>query len=156
MPTKLIQASRSRGAKQAPPSPERSRIMRAVKGYGNVSTELRMVKLLRASSITGWRRHQPLPGRPDFVFRSQRVALFIDGCFWHGCKKCFRAPKDRAEYWSQKIENNRKRDRRWGAQLRAAGWRVMRVWEHDMNREHVIISRLCRTLAMPQLEKGIG
>jgi DNA mismatch endonuclease (patch repair protein) len=154
MLTKPIQVSRSQGAKETPPTAERSRIMRAVKGRGNLSTEVRMVEILRENKITGWRRHQPLPGRPDFVFRAQRVALFVDGCFWHGCKKCFRAPKDRAIYWSQKIEGNRRRDRRVSAQLRAAGWHVMRVWEHDMKRERVIVSRLCRMLGMAPLKRG--
>lgn len=105
-----------------------------------------MVTILRANAISGWRRHPPLPGRPDFVFRAQRVALFIDGCFWHGCPKCYRAPKDRAAYWSRKVDGNRKRDRHASAQLRASGWRVMRIWEHDLKRERGVAERLCRML----------
>ena len=121
--------------------------MRAVKSCGNETTELKMVTILRGNSITGWRRHQPLPGHPDFVFRAERVAVFVDGCFWHGCPKCYRAPKDRAEYWAKKVAENRRRDRCVSATLRIAGWRVIRFWEHEMKRERVVASRLCRALA---------
>lgn len=121
--------------------------MRAVKARGNATTELKMVAILRGNSITGWRRHQPLLGHPDFVFRAERVVVFVDGCFWHGCPKCYRAPKDRAEYWAKKVTGNRRRDRRVSATLRVAGWRVLRVWEHAMKRERVVASRLRRALA---------
>ena len=134
------------GDNQAPLTTERSRTMRAVKGRNNASTELRMVRILKSKAITGWRRHQSLPGRPDFAFRAKRVALFVDGCFWHGCPRCYRAPKSRASYWSQKVEANRKRDKRANAQLRAAGWKVIRVWEHDMSRSHSVASRIGRML----------
>jgi DNA mismatch endonuclease (patch repair protein) len=121
--------------------------MQAVKGRGNATTELKMVAILRGSTITGWRRHQALPGHPDFLFRAERVAVFVDGCFWHGCPKCYRAPRDRAEYWAKKIAGNRQRDRRVSAELRIAGWRVVRVWEHAMKREQTVASRLRRALA---------
>ena len=108
---------------------KRSAVMAAVRGSGNHSTEIRMVALLRAHGITGWRRHQALPGRPDFAFRVQKLALFVDGCFWHGCPRCYTAPATRKAFWKAKLESNRQRDRRVSRQLRAAGWSVIRVWE---------------------------
>ena len=59
--------------------------MAAIRSRGNKDTELKLASILRASGITGWRRHQPLPGHPDFIFRHARLAVFVDGCFWHGC-----------------------------------------------------------------------
>lgn len=71
---------------------KRSQIMAAVRSTGNRTTELRLASILRANGITGWRRHQPLPGKPDFVFRRERLAVFADGCFWHGCPRHLRMP----------------------------------------------------------------
>jgi len=86
---------------------------------------------LRAHGITGWRRKARVFGKPDFVFRSERVAVFVDGCFWHrhpGCR--FAAtPKSRPEFWLPKFERNVARDRLVTRTLRSAGWRVVRVWE---------------------------
>jgi DNA (cytosine-5)-methyltransferase 1 len=76
----------------------------------------------------------PLPGlrsRADVVFRSARVAVFVDGCFWHGCPIHGTWPKANGEWWRQKIERNRKRDSETDQRLTAAGWRVIRVWEHE-------------------------
>ncbi len=146
-------ASRSRSSNDAPPSAQRSRTMRAVRGRGNVSTELKIVKILKAGSIKGWRRHLNLPGHPDFTFPSQRVVLFVDGCFWHGCARCYRAPKERADYWREKVERNRSRDKQVSVTLRKAGWRVIRVWEHDIAKEQTILSRLNRMLTVQRLAK---
>lgn len=67
----------------------------------------------------------------DIVFPGPRVAVFVDGCFWHGCPRHATYPKTNREYWLPKLEENRKRDRRQTVRIRAAGWRVFRVWEHD-------------------------
>lgn len=71
-----------------------------------------------------------LPGRPDFVLPRHKVAVFVDGCFWHGCPKHYQAPATRADFWFKKIGDNRRRDLLVTAQLKAAGWKVVRVWEH--------------------------
>ena len=71
---------------------KRSQVMAAIRSRGNKDTELKLATILRAAHITGWRRHQPIPGRPDFVFRRARLAIFVDGCFWHGCPKHGRKP----------------------------------------------------------------
>lgn len=69
--------------------------------------------------------------RPDIVFPAERVAVFVDGCFWHGCPKHFRPPATNATYWNAKIARNEARDRRNDAELLSAGWTVIRVWEHE-------------------------
>ncbi|HPE13915.1 MAG: DNA mismatch endonuclease Vsr [Gemmatimonadetes bacterium] len=113
----------------APESPARSRNMAAIRSRGNRTTELRLAAALRFFGLKGWRRHLPLPGRPDFAWPKERVAVFVDGCFWHGCPKCYRPPKHNAAFWREKIETNRRRDRRVARQLRADGWSVLRIWE---------------------------
>ncbi len=108
---------------------QRSRNMASIRSKGNTSTEKAFVRLVRKARISGWRRDAKLPGKPDFVFHSQRLAVFVDGCFWHGCPRCYRAPEDNRTYWRAKVLSNRKRDRRRARELRGLGWRVMRVWE---------------------------
>src|SRR2546430_182133 len=105
--------------------------MAAVRSKGNRETELRLVDILRAAGITGWRRHQTLPGRPDFVFRAERLAVFVDGCFWHGCPQHCRMPAANSRYWQQKISRNISRDRASVRSLKAAGWRVIRLWRSE-------------------------
>ena len=106
--------------------------MAAIKSRGNRSTELRFLAGLRWHGITGWCRNSQVTGRPDFLFQKERVAVFIDGCFWHGCATHMRLPSANREYWKAKIEANRRRDRRVGAALRKLGWSVLRVWEHEL------------------------
>jgi DNA mismatch endonuclease, patch repair protein len=109
-----------------------SRQMRSIKGRGNRSTELVFLALLRQNKVKGWRRNWPLPGKPDFVFPRQRVAVFVDGCFWHGCSSCYRLPQTRKSYWATKRERNKLRDKTVTRQLKAKGWVVVRIWEHEL------------------------
>ena len=111
---------------------ERSKRMALVKGRGNRSTELRLLELFRVLHIRGWRRGSRLPGRPDFVFTGQRVAVFVDGCFWHGCPEHYTAPAGNAAFWRKKRRQNAERDRRADIALRKLGWKVMRIWEHEL------------------------
>lgn len=113
----------------------RSAIMALVRSTGNASTERRLIELFREHGITGWRRRMRLPGKPDFVFRSQKVVVFVDGCFWHGCPRHGHMPSSRQEYWAPKLARNSKRDRAVSRELRAAGWRVIRVWECALTRQ---------------------
>lgn len=106
--------------------------MAAIKSRGNTSTEMAFVKLLKQNKITGWRRHVDLPGKPDFVFRKQRLAIFLDGCFWHCCPKCFQLPKNNRAFWKKKIDQNMLRDGAVRKLLIKKGWRVIRIWEHQM------------------------
>ena len=128
---------------------KRSEIMRSVRSRGNKVTELAMVKLFRQHKIKGWRRHLALAGKPDFVFFDQRVALFVDGCFWHGCTRHCRMPKGNSAYWNPKIASNKIRDSRVNRALRRAGWRVLRIWEHQLARksQQRCMARITRTLS---------
>jgi DNA mismatch endonuclease, patch repair protein len=115
---------------------KRSDIMRAVRSHGNKATELVLVHIFRAHHITGWRRQLAVSGNPDFVFRRERLAVFVDGCFWHGCSKHCRMPKGNANYWKEKIASNKWRDRLVTRTLRKLGWSVLRIWEHDLVRKN--------------------
>jgi DNA mismatch endonuclease (patch repair protein) len=108
--------------------------MAAVRSRGNKATELSLVKLFRAAGLKGWRRHAAILGRPDFVFAKQGVAIFVDGCFWHGCAKHCRMPASNRKYWVAKIERNVRRDSLTRKTLQSKGWKVLRVWEHELKR----------------------
>ncbi|HYE30803.1 MAG TPA: very short patch repair endonuclease [Methylomirabilota bacterium] len=125
---------------------ERSRVMSRIRSNGNRSTELKLLKLLRGSGITGWRRNSKLFGRPDFVFPKERVAIFVDGCFWHGCKRCYRRPGTSQTYWDAKVERNRARDLAVVKALRGKEWKVLRVWEHELKKPIVVLRKLKRRL----------
>ena len=88
--------------------------------------------LFRKHRVTGWRRNQPVFGKPDFVFTMQRVAVFVDGCFWHACPKHSNMPTNNRAFWRKKLTANRARDLVVNKTLRQAGWRVIRVWEHAL------------------------
>jgi DNA mismatch endonuclease (patch repair protein) len=135
---------------------KRSEVMSRIRSRGNKDTELALAKLLRRHGIKGWRRHvqlriadcglrksgtsaRPSPQRgeevrvrPDFVFRRVRLALFVDGCFWHGCPKHATKPANNRAFWRRKLAGNKKRDALVTRTLRRAGWRVFRIWEHEL------------------------
>jgi DNA mismatch endonuclease (patch repair protein) len=97
--------------------------------------------------MVGWRRHLPLPGRPDFVFPEQKVAVFVDGCFWHGCPKCYTRPKTNRKFWDKKREDNMARDKRVTRQLRRQGWKVIRIWQHSLQKSPTTcLNRIRRAL----------
>jgi DNA mismatch endonuclease, patch repair protein len=79
-----------------------------------------------------YRLHAPIPGRPDIVFARARVAVFVDGCFWHGCPEHYTAPAANAEFWRAKLERNVARDRQVDRELAGHGWLVLRLWEHEI------------------------
>jgi DNA mismatch endonuclease, patch repair protein len=117
---------------------KRSLVMSRIHGRGNKDTELRLIVLFRTHGITGWRRGYPLAGKPDFVFPRQRIAVFVDGCFWHGCPVHATWPKQNAEFWRAKILGNRQRDRAVNRLLRNAGWQVLRIWEHSLRKKQQV------------------
>ena len=123
---------------------QRHRSMSAIRSTGNRTTELALVRLLRELRVTGWRRHVKLPGRPDFAFRAERVLVFVDGCFWHGCPRCYAKPATNRRFWSLKVQTNRARDRRQSRELRARGWSVVRIWEHELRRPAIATRKLAR------------
>jgi DNA mismatch endonuclease (patch repair protein) len=120
--------------------------MAAIRSRGNKATELKLASILRAAHITGWRRHQPVPGHPDFIFRRVRRAVFVDGCFWHSCPKHGRKPGSNRAYWLPKLRRNRERDTAVKHSLCSAGWTVIRLWEHDLSTPNRCIARITRAL----------
>ena len=87
-------------------------------------------------------RYQPkgIPERPDFANKTKKVAVFIDGCFWHKCPMCYKPPKSNKKYWKAKVERNTKRDRHVNRKMRKEGWTVLRFWEHQVkeNKSYVL------------------
>lgn len=154
---------------------KRSEVMSRIRGRGNRDTELALAKLLRQCHITGWRRHLKIklgelqvkkpaskpqnnssPAtrtraqfivHPDFVFPRQRTAVFVDGCFWHGCPKHSNLPVNNRDFWEKKLNGNKARDRFVNRCLRKAGWQVVRIWEHDLTkRPDMCVRRIQRAL----------
>ena len=113
---------------------KRSQVMALIRSRANLETELRLVTLFRANHIIGWRRNQSIFGKPDFLFRCERLAVFVDGCFWHGCPKCYRRPKSRQKFWDAKVTRNRQRDIKVTRMLRKNGWQVTRLWAHELTK----------------------
>lgn len=111
---------------------KRSEVMSRIRGRGNKGTELVLVKLFRQQGITGWRRHYPIAGRPDFAFPERKLAVFADGCFWHACPKHGAQPGTNKAYWSKKLAANVARDKAANKALRSSGWRVVRIWQHEL------------------------
>jgi len=116
----------------------RSALMSRIRSRGNKKTEMALACLLKANHITGWRRQQAVFGKPDFLFRAHRLALFVDGCFWHGCPRCYRRPKSNRKFWDAKCARNRERDRRVNRELRRRGWRILRIWEHELTKGAIV------------------
>ena len=121
---------------------ERSKLMGRIGSKGNPSTELRLIKIMRRFRITGWRRGSKLPGKPDFVFPVARVAVFVDGDFWHGHPLKRRIPKTNSVYWRKKIDGNVARDAKVKQILEEMGWTVFRVWESMLCDEEAVAAKL--------------
>jgi len=112
------------------PGAARSGNMRAICSSSNRTTERRLVAFLVQNATKGWKLHPPnMPGNPDLIMPARRVAIFVDGCFWHGCPSCGHIPKTNKAYWRAKIARNKKRDRKSTRELKALGYRVVRIWE---------------------------
>lgn len=107
--------------------------MRSVRSSGNKSTELFFIHLLKVNKIKGWRRHYPVKGKPDIVFLKQRIAIFLDGCFWHGHDCRNTKPKQNKDYWFKKISRNRERDERITRYFQSRDWEVHRIWECELS-----------------------
>lgn len=112
---------------------QRRRNMRAVRNR-DTRQELQLRRALRAARLIGYRVNSAgVLGRPDVTFTRWRVAVFVDGCFWHGCPLCYRPPASNVEFWSQKLAQNRSRDQEVTSNLVASGWTVLRFWEHEIS-----------------------
>lgn len=125
----------------------RSKIMRGVKSKGNRTTERRFRALLVSRGIKGWHLNdRTIFGTPDFIFAKEKFAVFLDGCFWHGCPKCYRRPKSSRKYWDAKVKRNIAHDRQVNRKLKISGWVVIRIWEHTIKHSSksvdLVISKL--------------
>jgi len=127
----------------------RSKIMAAIRSRGNTTTELPLAKLLWAAGIRGYRKHWPVAGKPDFAWPGRKVAVFVDGCFWHGCRRCKHLPRTNTEFWRNKIDTNKRRDRRVTQSLRRKGWTVLRIKECVV-RKASTLARVARALGLSQ------
>ena len=131
------------------PKAKRSEVMARIRSHGNRDTELRLIALMREHGITGWLRNAHAFGKPDFVFRAAKLAVFVDGCFWHGCPRHATMPANNRAFWKAKFARNAARDRDVTRTLRKAGWRVLRVWECALTRAKSVrtAARIVRALA---------
>src|SRR5258708_3463367 len=151
--------------------------MSRIRSRGNRDTELALIRVFRAQGITGWRRHVEIRNaergarneavrvakasfrtprsafrvfsvRPDFVFPRLRVAVFVDGCFWHCCPLHATKPRNNAAFWQKKLASNQTRDQLVTQTLRSAKWRVLRLWEHELARKYEarLVARLHHAL----------
>ncbi|WP_224548557.1 very short patch repair endonuclease [Mesorhizobium sp. CA16] len=109
---------------------QRSRCMSRI-GSKNTKPELTLRRKLFAKGLR-FRTGLKLHGNPDIVFTRARLAVFVDGCFWHGCPQHGTMPKSNLDYWSMKLKRNQDRDTAVNAALRAQGWRVLRYWAHEI------------------------
>lgn len=139
---------------------KRADVMSRIRGRGNRTTELKLAAAFRQQHVVGWRRHvllkpclaseeqqpgkrrQRLSVRPDFIFRREKVAVFVDGCFWHGCPEHSTRPVTNSEFWTKKLKGNMQRDQRATRALLASGWTVLRVWEHDLADPKSVVERV--------------
>lgn len=134
---------------------QRSFIMSRIVSSGNLRTEVRLISILRKHKITGWRRGQNLPGMPDVAFTREKIAIFVDGCFWHSCPYHGHIPKTNQGYWIPKLARNRRRDRSVQRELCNAGWLVLRIWEHALNSEARVITRLRKALDRSSFTRAV-
>lgn len=119
-----------------------SRRMSSVRGKHNKTTEVILRMALVREGMKGWVLHGKMLGRPDFFFPNEMLAVFVDGCFWHGCKKCGHVPKQNNPYWATKLKRNRQRDIDTNRNLRLSGIKVLRFWEHEMKQPEMCITKL--------------
>ena len=115
---------------------KRSEIMKKVRSKNNKSTELKLIQIFKENNIHGWRRNYKVKGHPDFVFLNKKIAIFVDGCFWHGHDCRNTKPKDHQEYWDKKRERNMKHDKEITEYFENRGWTVIRIWECELKKDN--------------------
>jgi len=118
--------------------------MAAVRSRGNTTTELPLGKLLWAAGLRGYRKHWHIVGKPDFAWPGRKAAVFVDGCFWHGCS-CKYLPRTNTKFWRNKIESNKRRDQRVVRELKQKGWKVLRIRECAVHKQSTL-TRIVRLL----------
>jgi DNA mismatch endonuclease (patch repair protein) len=133
-------------------SSQHRKIMQSVRGRGNLTTEARLRGGLVKAGVKGWRIHnKQLKGAPDFYFHKEKIAIFVDGCFWHGCPICGHVPKKNLSFWKLKITRNKVRDNATNKFLRNHGAAVIRFWEHELaNSLSRCVGKVIRTQKVKQ------
>ena len=116
--------------------------MSRVRSNGNKATEMRLIEIFKKLGIKGWRRKYPLLGKPDFTFPLKKIAVFVDGCFWHCCPVHGSIPKTNKQFWQKKLNRNIERDNEVNAELDEKGWLVIRIWQHELKNIDAIRSKL--------------
>jgi len=134
-------------------SQQRYDLMRRIKGTDTLPERL-LSTALDNLGIAHTRNDATLPGTPDVAIHDRRVAVFVHGCFWHGCPDHYRAPKTRGVFWARKLERNKARDRRLRLMLRSLEWTVVELWEHEVKTDPVAMARLVASARSPNLGKG--
>jgi DNA mismatch endonuclease, patch repair protein len=135
---------------------KRSDVMSRIRGSGNKDTELAMIKIFRRYHISGWRRNHVLFGKPDFVFPQHKVAVFVDGCFWHGCPLHSNMPKNNREFWEKKLTGNKARDRLVSKTLRKLGWKVVRIWEHELKDPPKVVAKVIKQFDYSSMSDAVA
>jgi len=124
--------------------------MAAIRGKHNKTTELALRMALVRARLKGWKLHAlELPGKPDIIFWQKKLAVFVHGCFWHGCRYCGHIPKTRRSFWHAKITRNKRRDELNLRKLKQIGFRVLCIWEHNLKKganSNVVIKRITRAI----------
>lgn len=121
---------------------QRSHCMSRIRGR-DTKPELLLRKALWAAGMR-YRLKSRLPGKPDIVFPGKRLAIFVDGCFWHGCPEHSQRPATNADFWEKKLSSNMQRDQKVNSELAAQGWRVLRFWEHEIKRDLAAVTeKIC-------------
>ena len=125
---------------------KRSDIMSKVRSNNNKSTELKLMQIFKENNIVGWKRKYPVKGHPDFVFLDKKIAIFVDGCFWHGhdCRNTI--PSNNAEYWNKKRLHNIQHDAEITTLFEQRNWKVIRIWECELkksNRTQLLEKLIC-------------
>lgn len=136
-------------ARSAPPSSSSSsKAQRSTKSEGGSTLAAPGKAKARAKARAPTPATRPLRVRPDFIFRTQRVAVFVDGCFWHGCPRHATRPRQNRKFWDEKIARNHQRDLLVTRRLRQRGWTVLRLWECALTRQQQTrtLARLRRAL----------
>lgn len=124
---------------------QRSYNMSMIKGR-NTKPEIFLRKMIFASGQRGYRIHYKLTGKPDIVFPKRKIAIFIDGCFWHKCPKCFIWPETNRKFWKFKMNSNVRRDKVVNRKLKKEGWKVLRIREHELRNKKIIRRKIIKVI----------
>lgn len=116
---------------------KRSQVMSLVRSKKNKTTELKLIEIFKQNGIVGWRRNYKVKGHPDFVFLDRKIAIFVDGCFWHGHDCRNTRPAENAEFWQRKRERNIAHDKEITLLFERRGWTVIRIWECELKKDEI-------------------